>query len=94
MFESRCGVLCNSCTRKEKVNCKGCPQMKGPFWGGECKVKTCCESKELNHCGECDTFPCDMLSNMGKDQGFDPTIKIEQCRKWLNEEKALNDSLN
>ena len=24
MFESRCGVRCNICERKEKVNCKGC----------------------------------------------------------------------
>jgi len=26
-----------------------------------------------------------MLANMGKEQGFDPVIKIEQCRKWFNE---------
>ncbi|ENY8963806.1 DUF3795 domain-containing protein [Clostridioides difficile] len=85
MFESRCGVCCDSCTKKEQVNCTGCPTMEKPFWGGECKVKTCCESKELNHCGECDTFPCDMLLNKGKDQGFDPIVNIEQCRKWLEE---------
>jgi hypothetical protein len=33
-------------------------------------------------------FPCDMLANMGKDQGFDPNIKIEQCKIWANEETA------
>lgn len=82
MFESRCGVSCNSCERKEQVNCRGCINMSAPFWGGECKVKNCCEEKTLNHCGECFNFPCNMLSNMGKDQGFDPTIKIENCRKW------------
>jgi quercetin dioxygenase-like cupin family protein len=26
-----------------------------------------------------------MLANMGKEQGFDPTIKIAQCRKWIQE---------
>ena len=36
MFESRCGVCCNSCERKEQVHCKGCTEMKQPFWGGEC----------------------------------------------------------
>jgi len=30
-------------------------------------------------------FPCEMLFNMGKEQGFDPTIKIAQCRKWIQE---------
>ncbi len=85
MFESRCGVRCNSCERKEQVNCTGCINMNMPFWGGECKVKTCCENKKINHCGECGVFPCDMLSNMGKDQGFDPLPKIERCRKWAEE---------
>ncbi|QZY56916.1 DUF3795 domain-containing protein [Crassaminicella profunda] len=64
MFESRCGVCCNNCTRKEQVNCSGCTKMKIPFWGGECLVKSCCENKKLNHCGECDIFPCEMLSNL------------------------------
>jgi hypothetical protein len=64
--------------------------MKAPFWGGVCGVKSCCEGKEKNHCGECEIFPCDMLSNMGKDQGYDPSIKIEQCKKWMNvSEKKL-----
>ncbi|UWG98975.1 DUF3795 domain-containing protein [Dehalobacter sp. DCM] len=84
MFESRCGVCCSSCERKEKVNCMGCPDMKIPFWGGECKVKTCCEDKGLNHCGECGDFPCEMLSNMGIDQGYDPMPKIKQCLKWAD----------
>lgn len=83
MFESRCGVCCNSCERKDKVNCKGCINIKIPFWGSECKVKSCCESKGINFCGECSIFPCDMLSNMGKGQGFDPLLKIEQCKKWV-----------
>ena len=85
MFESRCGVCCNTCERKNLVHCFGCLDMNTPFWGGECGVKTCCENKKLNHCGECEVFPCDILANMGKEQGYDPTIKIEQCRKWANE---------
>jgi hypothetical protein len=83
MFESRCGVCCNSCERKENVNCSGCVNMSAPFWGGNCNVKTCCENKGYNHCGECGIFPCDMLSNMGIDEGYDPLPKIEQCKKWM-----------
>ncbi len=85
MFQSRCGVCCNECERKEKVNCTGCINMKKPFWGGECGVKKCCEDKGLNHCGECSEFPCEMLSTMGVAEGFDPEPKIQQCRKWANE---------
>lgn len=91
MFESRCGVLCGSCERKEQVGCKGCTEMKAPFWGGVCEVKKCCEEKQLNYCGECKGFPCEMLSEMGRDAGFDPTIKVEQCRRWKEEaEKSVS----
>lgn len=86
MHESRCGVCCNQCERKEQVHCTGCLTMRMPFWGSECAVKSCCESKELNHCGECSDFPCTVLSTMGIKQGFDPLPKIEQCRKWASEQ--------
>lgn len=46
MFESRCGVCCNSCERKESVKCTGCLKMEKPFWGGDCGVKSCCEGKK------------------------------------------------
>lgn len=32
MIESRCGILCYECEYKEKVNCKGCTDIKKPFW--------------------------------------------------------------
>ena len=28
MFQSRCGVCCDSCGRKQAVNCKGCINME------------------------------------------------------------------
>lgn len=88
MVESRCGVRCDACTRREAVHCSGCTQMALPFWGGECPVKSCCEGKGLHHCGECGAFPCEMLKNMGKEQGFDPAPKLEQCRKWAAEAQS------
>lgn len=88
MFESRCGICCNSCERKEQVHCKGCLEMKLPFWGGECEVKSCCEERGLDHCGVCPEFPCEMLSTMGVDQGFDPEPRLRQCRTWAEENRG------
>lgn len=84
MFESRCGVCCESCERKEKVNCKGCINMDKPFWGGECIIKSCCEAKNISHCGVCNEFPCLIAQNFGKEEGFDPSLRIEQCKKWAD----------
>ena len=85
MFESRCGIRCSECERKEGVRCTGCPSMKLPFWGSECGVKSCCEGKGLSHCGTCADFPCHMLSHMGEDMGYDPKPRLEQCKKWRDE---------
>lgn len=89
MYESRCGVRCNTCERKEKVNCKGCVNMEKPFWGGECEVKSCCEEKKLRHCGECIMFPCEMLSNLGKEFGYTDSLpRISALREWRQETRG------
>lgn len=93
MYESCCGVRCSECERKSDGRCKGCLNMNKPFWGGECLVRNCCEDKNIDHCGQCEDFPCEMLSNMGKEQGFNPSVKIEQCRQWAAEEDAENDAI-
>lgn len=90
MFESRCGVCCNSCGRREQVGCRGCLRMERPFWSGTCGVKSCCEGRALNHCGECPEFPCEMLSTMGVEQGFDPAPKLAQCRRWAGERPRVS----
>lgn len=86
MYESRCGILCGECQGREEVHCKGCRNMEKPFWGGECGVKSCCEAKGRNHCGECPDFPCEMLAAMGTDQGYDPAPRLAKCREWAKEE--------
>ncbi|MCK9171325.1 MAG: DUF3795 domain-containing protein [Treponema sp.] len=86
MFESRCGVRCSVCGRKADGICTGCLVMEKTFWGGECKVRSCCTGRKLDHCGQCPDFLCSMLSNMGKAEGFDPSVKLAQCRTWREEE--------
>ncbi|MDD1772075.1 MAG: DUF3795 domain-containing protein [Methanomassiliicoccales archaeon] len=53
-----------------------------PFWGGKCGVKSCCEERGLDHCGTCVEFPCKMLSEIGKDQGYDPAPRLERLVEW------------
>ncbi|MCK5199745.1 MAG: DUF3795 domain-containing protein [Spirochaetales bacterium] len=83
MIESRCGIICTECEFREKMGCKGCVNISKPFWGANCPVKTCCEGKNLEHCGECSDFSCDILTSFAydKEQG-DNGKRIEQCRKW------------
>lgn len=83
MVESRCGIKCSECAYREQMNCEGCIVIKKPFWGENCPVKSCSETKCHNHCGECDSFPCDLLNQFAydKEQGDDGK-RIEQCNDW------------
>ena len=83
MIESRCGIVCAECDYRDSVSCEGCIAIEKPFWGDMCPVKSCCESKQLMHCGMCDTFPCDLLTQFAYDpeQG-DNGKRIEQCKEW------------
>lgn len=83
MIESRCGIVCSECEFKRQMKCKGCINITKPFWGESCPVKLCCEGKQLNNCGECDTFPCELLKRFAYDeeQG-DNGKRIEQCKQW------------
>ena len=67
MIESRCGLRCSDCNFRESMGCKGCVNMDKPFWADSCPVKSCCEKKGLQHCGECDDFVCPLLHTFAYD---------------------------
>ncbi|MCH4888601.1 DUF3795 domain-containing protein [Acidaminobacter sp. JC074] len=84
MIESRCGIVCSDCEYKEKMNCGGCISIENPFWG-TCDVKACCEKKNLDNCGMCGDFPCDLLNKFSYDeQEGDDGMRVEQCKKWCD----------
>lgn len=82
MIESRCGIICSECTFREQFNCTGCSNITQPAWG-QCEVKSCCESREKAHCGQCQSFPCQVLENFSYDPVHgDNGFRIGQCKKW------------
>lgn len=85
MTESRCGILCSECSYREQMGCSGCTSISKPFWGESCDVKTCCETKTHEHCGQCPEFPCQTLHQFAYDENQgDGGKRIEQCRTWNN----------
>ena len=85
IIDTRCGLHCVGCTYKEPCGCGGCIATNGHPFHGECPVAICCQDKGLTHCGECDTFPCTLLTQYSCDPVHGDTphgARIEQCRKW------------
>ncbi len=86
MIESRCGILCSKCKYKEEMNCPGCIKIDKPFWADSCPIKSCCENKGKEHCGECDNFPCAELHRFSYDEKEGNNGEsIEQCKRWCKE---------
>jgi len=87
MMESRCGIVCSECDFFQDKTCAGCIAIDKPFWGEFCPVKSCCEGRRYEHCGQCEDFPCKLLNQFAydKEQG-DEGKRIEACRMWAQVE--------
>lgn len=86
MVQSRCGLLCSECAYREQMGCSGCVQMEKPFWADSCPVKSCCETRGQEHCGECTDFACDLLHKFAYNmEQSDNGKRIEQCKMWLQQ---------
>ena len=85
MIQSRCGLLCSECEWAPKTNCPGCIAAHGRPFHGECPVAICCESHNLLHCGQCDSFPCRQLTEYAYDKEHgDNGARIETLKLWAS----------
>ena len=61
-----CGTHCGFCVyyKQERLpRCSGCGAQKGhPFWG-DCKLYACAREHDVEHCGLCNEFPCELFVN-------------------------------
>lgn len=85
MNESRCGLLCSECEWVPKTNCPGCIAAHGRPFHGENPVAICCESRNLEHCGQCPDFPCEQLNAYAYDKEHgDNGARIEMLKQWAS----------
>ena len=57
-----CGVDCFVCPDYQKQKCPGCRQSQ--WLDGDCCLPvTCCKEKGIGCCGECESFPCDVMKD-------------------------------
>jgi hypothetical protein len=85
-----CGLYCGECEHLPD-KCSGCGQVQGkPFWTAQFGVETCplygcCViQKNLEHCGLCPDFTCQMFDSMR-----DPSMSDEEAEQSM--QKKIND---
>ncbi|MFO8018201.1 MAG: DUF3795 domain-containing protein [Promethearchaeia archaeon] len=68
---SYCGIYCGACPAFHRGRCKGCrstenkTERKGSCGYG---IRSCCEKKRLDYCGQCKDFPCSKINKLIKSQ--------------------------
>jgi len=81
---SVCGIDCDACSFKAEGKCEGCriSAAKGEcVWGGRCGLFDCVTEKALPHCGKCEAFPCDELTEAHRNENPGGNgIEIENLR--------------
>lgn len=81
-----CGLNCALCVFLEEGKCKGCHNMGGHTRFGDCEWFDCCKNRQgLDHCGQCDGYPCGSLKRtMTK---IDRLYTFDVMRKLAEDEK-------
>lgn len=84
IFAAACGLFCGNCEHLD-TKCKGCGIQKGkPFWTTMMKVECCpiyscsVNTKQLEHCGLCNEFPCEIFNQLR-----DPSLSDEEAKNAL-----------
>lgn len=89
--QSRCGLLCHSCSFKGPCHCGGCIETMGNPFHGECPVAQCCQQNGMEHCGECPKLPCALLEQYScgdPEHGDKPAgARIRMVEQWAKHHK-------
>lgn len=77
---SVCGIDCDVCNFKKEMNCKGCKEIKGKVFWGNCELYQCNIDKAQEHCGKCVEFPCSKLQEWASQENPE---RIDNLRKLI-----------
>jgi hypothetical protein len=92
-----CGLYCGGCRSYQEnsdVGCKGCRDEKTLV--NDCPTRECAMRKGILHCGECESFPCELLDGFYKDGhahhalAYDNILKIRLsgAEEWLTQQET------
>ena len=82
-IRGKCGTVCNTCSFRDKFDCKGCTEQHGKIFWGECDIYNCATEQDCQHCGQCQKLPCEKLLELIQN-GHNPD-RLPNLNKWKNE---------
>ena len=79
----------------EQLVCHGCKTHVNASFCQDCGFKSCVKSKGIEHCFECEEFPCSMLTDFRNDQAAhhsvvvrnSETMREQGVTRWLEDQR-------
>ena len=79
----------------EDVRCFGCKSKINAIYCRDCEFKTCCESKKINFCFQCNEYPCSKLLDFKNDKYSHHSVVLKNLEsihqkglvKWLKDQE-------
>lgn len=85
-------------TEEDDFICNGCWSHNIYMHSGcyDCTIRLCCQEKQIDYCGICDEFPCEMIKKMQSDDiphhksiiQNSKDIKALDIEAWLEQQKV------
>ena len=85
----------NETIKPEQVRCEGCRGPLDAHWSPDCKMMLCARKRGLQHCFQCEDFPCTSVNEFGSDGVSHHKRTIENSKRmkeigikpWIKEQK-------
>ncbi len=83
-----CGIDCNNCDLQPE-QCDGCHTRSDHQWCGDCAMRVCCIfERGLDHCAQCDDFPCAHIAAFDADRWPHHSAAVAHLRALREAEGA------
>lgn len=90
----------NEAVKPEQVRCEGCTGPLIRHWSPDCKMMLCAKKKRLQHCFQCEDFPCTNVNEFSSDGTPHHKRTIENSKRmketgieaWIKEQERKGKS--
>jgi len=91
----------NETIKPEQVRCEGCRGPLDAHWSSDCKMMLCAKKRRLQHCFQCEDFPCANVNEFSSNGVSHHKRTIENSKRmkeigieaWINEQKRKGQCL-
>lgn len=91
----------NETLEPEQINCDGCRNSLNSHWSSDCEMMLCAKKRGIQHCFQCDDFPCTAVNKFSSDDISHHKKTVENSKRmkeiglevWIEEQRKKNQCL-